>query len=328
MKQNDLALFQKRKTLFELLANIRRFFGERGFTEAAVPLAVPHPGLEAHLHPFRLQSVSQNQLSDFYLNTSPEFAMKELLSLGFEKIFSLNWSFRDEPEATNHRPQFLMLEWYRAHEHYSKLMQESAELISYCFQALKEKGAPVKDFKDIHIEHVTVDELFKTHVGFSILDYLEDQNGLYEKIKSDLKSIPLPSREVLSWDDLFFLVFLNLIEPQIAHTPFLLVKEYPAPLSALSTLKVSDPRVCERFEIYASGVELCNCFNELTLLDEQIKRFQKESKIKKELYHYDLPQAQVLFSALERGLPNSTGNALGVERLLAALTTFDNGFYA
>ena len=221
---NDKALFDRRKTLFELLSHIRSFFNGRGFMEASVPLAVGHPGLEAHLHPFRLQSVVNKKETDLYLNTSPEFAMKELLSLGFEKIYALNWSFRDEPNATHHRPQFLMLEWYRAHEHYTMLMDETAELIKSSYEFLQQKKAPVKAFNELRIERTTVDELFCEHAGFSILDYLEDQQGLFEKIKKDFTHIPLPKASELSWDDLFFLLFLNQIDPAIANYPYLLAK--------------------------------------------------------------------------------------------------------
>lgn len=322
------AIFNKRKTLFELLAGVRQFFAARDFVEAMVPLAVSHPGLETHLHPFKLQSVVSKKETDFFLNTSPEFAMKELLSLGFDKIFSLNWSFRDEPSATHHRPQFLMLEWYRAHEHYTFLMKETEELIKHSYEYLKEKKAPIKNFSGITVPHVTVDELFQEYVGFSILDFIDQKDELRQKVSNDLKEVPLPRTDELSWDDLFFLVFLNLIEPKIAAHPFLLVKEYPAPLSALSTLKADDPRVCERFEVYAAGVELCNCFNELTDLNEQRRRFEKELNLKENAYGYTLPNADVLFNALERGMPEASGNALGVERLLASLTTYENGFYS
>ncbi len=320
--------FNKRRHLFELVSGIKAFFNQRGFLETPVPLAVSHPGLEAHLHPFRLHSARTQAPTDLYLNTSPEFAMKELLSLGFEKIYSLNWSYRDEPKGAHHRPQFLMLEWYRAREHYSKLMSETQELINFSFEHLSAQGAPVKKGLNRSIQSVTVEELFSEYAGFSILEYIDRREDLYQKIKSDFKELPLPRLDEVSWDDLFFIVFLNLIEPKLQNIDFLLVKEYPAPLAALSTLARQDPRVCERFEIYARGVELCNCFNELTNLDEQVARFQSESKLKEQLYHYQLPEAQVLFEALGRGLPSSTGNALGVERLLAALTDYQDGFYS
>lgn len=328
MVEERQTIINKRKSLFDLIAGIKAYFNLQGFIETPVPLAVPHPGLEAHLHPFRLYSTKDAKPSELYLNTSPEFAMKELLSQGFEKIYSLNWSYRDEPNGSHHRPQFLMLEWYRALEHYTKLMDETESLIKSSYEHLKSVGAPAKKELNLNIERASVEELFVNYAKFSILNFIGDHDGFYQKIKSDFSDLPLPKSHEVTWDDLFFIVFLNVIEPELQNFDFLLVKEYPAPLAALSTLKESDPRVCERFEVYANGVELCNCFNELTNLDEQMRRFKSETELKKELYHYTLPEAQVLFKALEQGLPNSCGNALGVERLLAALTTYDNGFYA
>lgn len=320
-------IFNKRKHLFELIAGVKTFFNQRGFLETPVPLAVPHPGLEAHLHPFRLHSAKGGLPTNLYLNTSPEFAMKELLSLGFENIYSLNWSYRDEPDGPHHRPQFLMLEWYRANEHYTKLMTETEELIKNSYEHLKALGAPVKQSIKLQMQSVTVEELFIEYARFSILEFIGNREELFQKIKADFKELPLPKLDEVSWDDLFFIIFLNIIEPELEQLDFLLVKEYPAPLAALSTLKRDDPRVCERFEVYAGGVELCNCFNELTNLDEQIARFHSETKIKEELYQYSLPEAQVLFEALRQGLPSSSGNALGIERLLAALTDYKDGFF-
>ena len=98
-----------------------------------------------------------------------------------------------------------------------------------------------------------------------------------------------------------------------------MVDEFPAPLAALATLKPQDERVAQRFEIYMSGIELCNCFNELTDLTEQIRRMELESAKKKSLYSYELPKPEVLYSALEKGIPKSAGNALGVERLYLGL---------
>ncbi len=322
------SIFNKRKSLFDLITGIKGYFAQQGFTETPVPLAVPHPGLEAHLHPFRLQSARDGSASDLYLNTSPEFAMKELLSLGFEKIYSLNWSYRDEPNGAHHRPQFLMLEWYRSGEHYTKLMSETAQIINLSYEHLAQLGAPVKKNLDLNIQIASVDELFREYAQFSILDFIDSKEELYQKLKSDFSELPIPKLNEVSWDDLFFITFLNVIEPELAKIDFLLVKEYPAPLAALSTIKQDDPRVCERFEVYAQGVELCNCFNELTNLEEQVARFNSETKLKEQLYQYKLPQANVLFNALERGLPTSCGNALGVERLLAALTDFEDGFYS
>ena len=130
-----------------------------------------------------------------------------------------------------------------------------------------------------------------------------------------------------SWDDYYFLLFLNKIEPLLTNYPYLLLKEFPAPLSALSTIKKTDPRVCERFEVYMSGVEICNCFNELTSYDEQTRRFKIQSKEKMDLYNYELAWPTEFMQVLDNGYPPSAGIALGVERLLLSLIKTENPFY-
>ncbi len=105
------------------------------------------------------------------------------------------------------------------------------------------------------------------------------------------------------------------------------MKEFPAPLAALSTLKKDDPRVCERFEVYVNGVELCNCFNELTDSLEQRKRFADQAALKKKIYGYSLPEPKAFYRSLEKGLPPSAGIALGVDRLLSSLFEIENPFF-
>ncbi len=107
-----------------------------------------------------------------------------------------------------------------------------------------------------------------------------------------------------------------------------MITEFPAPLSALSTLKASDPRVCERFEVYINGIELCNCFNELTDPIEQKKRFAAQNELKKKLYGYELPEPKAFYHTMDKGLPPSAGIALGVERLLHSLFDIENPFYS
>jgi lysyl-tRNA synthetase class 2 len=313
---------------FQLLWAIRQFFSQQGFTDVMPPPMVQNPGMETHIHPFQVGHAKTSSFSPWYLNTSPEFHMKELLSLGFENIFTLGYAFRDEPVATHHRPQFLMLEWYRTNAHYTKIMDDCEELFKFSLNSLSEKNLPVdNELLKAKFERATIQELFEDTLKIDILNFL-DKKDLKELIEKDFKDVPLPSLgEDLAWDDYYFLLFLNKIEPHLAHYPYLLLYEFPNHLSALSTIKPTDPRVCERFEIYAKGVELCNCFNELRDLKIQKERFKLQAEEKDKLYHYTLPEPTVLYNALERGLPNSSGIALGVERLLKVLTGIENPFW-
>lgn len=318
----------KLEAQFQLIAALRQYFTEHQFIDVLTPPMVQNPGMETHIHPFQVSHARTLKLSPMYLNTSPEFHMKELLSLGFENIFTIGYSFRDEPRADHHRPQFLMLEWYRTKAHYTQIMKDCENLFAHCLRFLEAKNINTDpNFKNIKYERSTIQEIFLTMINLDILDFL-DTKDLKEKIEKDFKDIPLPSQgEKLSWDDYYFLLFLNKIEPHLKHYPYLLLYEFPYHLSALSTLKKNDPRVCERFEIYSNGVELCNCFNELTDLDIQKKRFLQQSLEKNLLYQYTLPEPLVLYQAMQKGLPTSAGIALGVERFLKTLTGIDNPFW-
>lgn len=318
----------KLEAQFELLAAIRDYFSKQEFKDVMTPPMVKNPGMETHIHPFQVSSAYPKQNSSWYLNTSPEFHMKELLSLGFDKIFTLVHSFRDEPEATHHRPQFIMLEWYRAHAHYTKIMQDCEELFRHSYERLSEKNIQCLDiYKNVSFQRATIQEIFQEILKVDILQFL-DKKDLRELIQKNFKDVPLPVMgEELSWDDYYFLLFLNKIEPALVNYPYLLLYEFPHHLSALSTLKETDPRVCERFEIYCQGLELCNCFNELTDLSIQKKRFSSQAQEKKSLYNYELPEPTVLYSALEKGLPTSSGIALGVERFLKVMTGIKNPFW-
>lgn len=318
----------KLQAQFQLLWAIRQFFSKQGFQDVMPPPMVTNPGMETHIHPFKVGHANTLRFSEWYLNTSPEFHMKELLSMGFDNIFSLGYAFRDEPNATNHRPQFLMLEWYRTNAHYTKIMDDCEELFKFSVQSLHEKNLPVdQDLLKTNFQRATIQEIFNDMLNVDILNFL-DKKDLKELIEKDFKDVPLPVLgEELSWDDYYFLLFLNKIEPHLAHYPYLLLYEFPNHLSALSTIKESDPRVCERFEIYAKGVELCNCFNELRDIKIQKERFLQQADEKQKLYGYSLPEPTVLYSALEKGFPPSAGIALGVERLLKVLSGIENPFW-
>lgn len=304
---------------------IRNYFGEQGFLDVLTPPAVENPGMEVHIHPFQIRSVKDQRQLPLYLHTSPEFCLKELLAdsaENFEKIFSLSYCFRDEPSSPIHRNQFIMLEWYRKNERYESIMKDVEDLIRYVME--KSRIPLRKNLSGQKLVTKTMQELFREFLDIDILESLT-----VPAIKNLLKSfpdVPVPSQE-LEWDDYFFLLYLNKIEPHLTKYPLLLVKEFPAPLSALSTLKPDDPRVCERFEVYVNGIELCNCFNELTDLAEQKKRFDEQDELKQKLYGYKLPAPKKFYDSLEKGLPPSAGIALGVERLLTSLFDVENPFF-
>lgn len=320
--------YQTLKTQFNLLKAIRLFFESRHFLDVLTPPVVENPGMETHIHPFSVHHTFKNGHTGKYLHTSPEFAMKEMMSLGFENIFSLSYCFRDEPEATHHRFQFIMLEWYRKNAHYTAIMKDVEELFPFCLEYLQGQKIETSDsFNHCLFQRATIQDLFLEYLNFDILNFL-NVDDLKEYIAKNHKDVPLPVMgEKLSFDDYFFLLFLNKIEPQLKNIPFLLVYEFPYQLAALSTLKSTDQRVAERFEVYCHGIELCNSFNELTHLPIQKQRFAEQALEKKQLYGYELPEPKEFYQTMERGLPTSAGIALGVERFQKILTGTTNPFW-
>jgi elongation factor P--(R)-beta-lysine ligase len=317
-----------RRFQFELLQIIRNFFSERGFVDVLTPPAVENPGMEVHIHPFALYSVKDKTKSNLYLHTSPEFCLKELISGddGLSKVFSLSYCFRDEPKSTIHRTQFIMLEWYRTQVRYEVIMKDVEDLIQYTLQKGVERFLPIRNefIGPVAIVRKTMQELFLEYLQVDILEYLDI--SAIKNLLSRFPDVPVPASD-LEWDDYFFLLYLNKIEPHLHKTPLLMITEFPAPLSALSTLKQSDPRVCERFEVYVRGIELCNCFNELTDVREQKERFLDQARLKTSLYGYELPEPKRFYQTMEQGLPASAGVALGVERLLYSLFEVENPFF-
>lgn len=323
---------QDLKYQFHTIQAIRNFFMNKGFMDILTPPMVQNPGMETHIHPFEVYSKLKAKTQNMFLHTSPEFHMKKVLAnteLDLKKIFTITYCFRDEPNSAIHRNQFLMCEWYRKGESYEQIMQDCEELITYTFEYLKKQNVPVKKrLTDIQFKRMTVQEAFIKFANIDILNFLE-KSELIEKIKSDFPQVPLPKNEAdCEWDDYFFLLFLNEVEPHFEKIDFLLLYEFPFQLSALSTLKESDNRVCERFEIYINGVELCNCFNELTKLSILKKRFQEQAKLKKTIYNYELPAPSEFYQVLSDGYPKSSGIALGVERLLYSLADVENPFFS
>jgi len=310
---------------FELIQLIRNFFGQQGFLDVLTPPMVENPGMEVHIHPFEVHSTRSQKSLTKYLHTSPEFALKEVLASkeeNIEKLFSIAYCFRDEPNSPVHRSQFIMLEWYRKNARYEDIMKDTEDLIHFC---LNSSTLPIRsELKNESMIKMTMQEVFKKYLKIDILQYL-DLPSIKELLKQ-FPDVPVPASE-LDWDDYFFLLYLNKIEPEIAKTPLIMIYEFPAPLAALSTLKASDPRVCERFEIYVNGIELCNCFNELTDIKEQKKRFYEQNESKKRLYGYQLPEPTSFYQALDLGLPPCSGIALGVERLLLSLCKISNPFF-
>jgi lysyl-tRNA synthetase class 2 len=304
---------------------IREFFGARDFLETRTPLLVPCPGMEPHIRPFRVMSAAQGSAHpSAYLPTSPEFAMKRLLAGGLERIFQICSSFRDEPNAVTHLPEFTILEWYRACAGYEDIMRDTEELLESL--ARKIHGRPELVYQGQRIDvtapwpRLRVRDLFREHAGIDLVA-ASDARSLSAHAERLGLGAALPGE---TWDDAYFKIWLNLIEPKLPADRAVLVTRYPASQAALSVID-ADPdgsRWARRFEAYAGGLELGNAFEELTDPAEQRARFEKDMRLRAEIYGAEFPTNPLdesFLHALAEGIPPSGGIAVGVDRLVMLL---------
>ncbi|MDE2357423.1 MAG: EF-P lysine aminoacylase GenX [Alphaproteobacteria bacterium] len=298
---------------------IREHFEAEGFTEVETASLGVSPGNEAHLHgvPARL-TAPDGAARDLYLRTSPEFACKTLLAAGETRIFELARVWRDRERGPLHAPEFTMLEWYRAHEPYERLMDDCTALLGL---AARVGGRDVFSFRGRTAQalaaprRLTVAQAFADLAGVDLLASLSpDGTGDRETLAAAAREAGVRVAEDDLWSDIFSKVLVERIEPHLGLGAATVLCEYPACEAALARLKPGDPRVAERFELYVCGVELANAFGELTDAVEQRRRFEIEMAEKRRVYGHSYPLDESLLSALEI-MPPACGAALGLDRL-------------
>jgi lysyl-tRNA synthetase class 2 len=308
-----------------IVAAIRRFFTERDFLEVDTPALQVSPGLEPHLMAFSTELVTPERARrPLHLHTSPEFAMKKLLVAGLPRIFQLAHVFRNGERSRTHHPEFTMLEWYRAGASYRDLMSDCEALLrdvlaaagATCFVWQARSSDPRGAW-----QYLTVAESFARFCGIDLLaTTLDPQRPSFELLAAASRGISVEPHPGDDWEDLFFRLFLEHIEPKLGFSTPTILYDYPIALAALSRAKPEDPRLAERFEIYVCGLELANAFGELTDGATQRARFESDRARKRALYGYDYPVDEDFLAALAHGMPESAGIALGVDRLVMLAT--------
>jgi lysyl-tRNA synthetase class 2 len=300
-----------------ILAAVRGFFAQAGFDEVETPALQVAPGMEPHLQAFAttLDEPFGQGSRRLYLHTSPEFAMKKLLVGGVPKLFQLARVWRNGERSATHHPEFTMLEWYRAGASYRDLMDDCEGLLRACLTAaggeVFRRGAVRCDPFRLW-RRISVAEAFREFAGIEVLDTADDCDAL----AAEARRIGLHVGEADSWDDVFFRVMFEKIEPHLGHGAPAILYDYPVSMAALSRPSPADPRVAERFELYVCGVELANAFGELTDPAEQRRRFVADMDLKERLYGERWPLDEDFLAALEFGMPDSAGIALGLDRLV------------
>jgi lysyl-tRNA synthetase class 2 len=276
------------------------------------------PGNETHLHAPRTALIDRDGKSlPRYLRTSPEFACKKLLAAGESRIVEFARVFRDRERGDLHLPEFTMLEWYRADEPYDAVIADCLSLIALAADAAQARmfafrGRSADPFAEA--ERLTVANAFQRAAGIDLLATIQAGEG-------DRDALAAVAREKVrvadddTWSDIFSKILVEHVEPHLGQGRPTVLYEYPAPESALARAKPSDPRVSERFEIYACGVELANGFGELTDAREQRRRFELAMDDKERLYGERYPLDEDFLAALA-AMPQACGVALGFDRLV------------
>lgn len=301
-------------------AALRSLLAREDFITVDPPGLQRSPGNETHLHAFRTIAVGNDGTGQtFYLHTSPEFSMKKLLAAGEKRIASFGHVWRNRERGALHHPEFTMLEWYRAGEPYQAVIEDCLAMLRLAAETV---GAPALRWRNSQAdpfaepERLSVAEAFSRHAGIDLLATMaKDGTTHAEALAGQLRAAGIGVPADYSWSYLFSRVLVERIEPKLGLGRVTVLDRYPAAEAALARRAADDPRVAERFELYACGVELANGFGELTDPVEQRRRFILEMAEKERLYGERYPIDEDLLAALPL-LPQTSGVALGFDRLV------------
>ena len=276
----------------KLIQSIRHFFLRQNFLEVETPLRIPAPAPEEHI-----EAISSG---DWFLQTSPELCMKRLLAADYTQIFQISKCFRVAERGNKHLPEFTMLEWYVAQFDYHQLMDQCEAMLITAFKDMEHDQDIIWQNRKISLaspwERISVVDAFSRYAPISL------QEALHQ--------------------DKFDEIMVEYIEPRLGIDRPTFIYDYPAKLAALAKIKKCDPTVAERFELYIGGLELANGFSELTNAREQRQRFKQalELRAAKDWARYSMPEK---FLQALKTMPESSGIALGIDRLAMILTNAD-----
>jgi lysyl-tRNA synthetase class 2 len=309
-------------------AGIRGWLAAQDFTEVDPSALQVSPGNEAHLHAFGAQAIGNDGVPrQMYLHTSPEFAMKKLLAAGEVRIAAFAHVWRNRERGLRHSPEFTMLEWYRVGQGYEVLM---ADCMDFLRLAVVAAGATHLQHRDLRCdpfaepERLSVAEAFQRYAGIDLLATV-DAAGVPEaaKLAAQMAAAGMRAAADDTWSDMLSRVLVERVEPHLGMGRVTILDRYPIAEAALARPAVDDPRVAERFELYACGVELANGFGELTNPAEQRIRFQAEMAEKSRVYGETYPIDEDFLAALAH-MPDACGIAMGFDRLVMLSTGAPN----
>ncbi|OIO12890.1 EF-P lysine aminoacylase GenX [Candidatus Gottesmanbacteria bacterium CG11_big_fil_rev_8_21_14_0_20_37_11] len=328
----------------KIIQAIRFFFIKNKFHEVETPLLVPWVIPESYLDVFEthLKDRNKRNIRKMYLTTSPEAYIKKLLVAGIGNCFEITKSFRNSETGSNlHNPEFTILEWYRIDADYFKILRDCENLILHLNHIVrKNRGLSPSNYiqyqgKFIDLKppwkKISVSEAMSKYAKISFADTIYKNKSKTADIFNNQKILKIAEKkgynvkETDTWEALFNQIFLNEIEPCLAtlEEP-VVVYDYPLPVSALARRKPENPYLSERFELYIGGLELGDCYGELTDYNEQKRRFREEAekiKLEKSIkINIDIN----FIEALKIGLPRCSGIAVGIDRLVMLFLDTNN----
>ncbi len=289
-----------------LLKNIRSFFEQRSVLEVETPLLCSATGTDPQLDFFSSDYHCAPNDKTMYLQTSPEFAMKRLLAAGSGSIFQICKAFRNGEAGRFHNPEFSILEWYRVDYSIDQLMDEVVELISGLVEELAE---------DVY--KVSYVELFQQQTGLNPLLFNRLQYAEYAQQNGIKDAVSICEDDHSMWLDF---IFSYKVQPALESTGIAMVYAYPAIQSSLARINSQNSAVADRFEVFLKGIEVANGFYELSDATEQAQRFDQENQCRQQKGLAVVEKDEKFLQALRAGLPDCSGVALGLDRLLMVRT--------
>ncbi|MFC1602155.1 EF-P lysine aminoacylase EpmA [Pseudomonadota bacterium] len=291
----------------QLLTKIRAYFEQTNALEVETPACSSYATTDLAIESFQLSYTGPGFPAShpLYLHTSPEFPMKRLLAAGSGAIYQICKVFRNGESGRQHNPEFTLLEWYRPHYDHHQLMADVATLVNSVLPAPRE------------VEYLSYGEVFKRHLDID--PHQATRHQLQQCAKqhniADTGRLELSSND--AWLDL---LLTHCIEPHLGIKRLSFLYDYPATQASLAKIRPGPPPLAERFELYMEGMELANGFNELTNANQQQQRFNQDIE-RRDLHNQArVPMDKNLLAALNSGLPNCAGVALGIDRLLMQIT--------
>jgi len=290
----------------QFLESTRDFFRSRGFQHWTTPCLVPSSGVDAHIDFMSVKGIRTGR--QFFLPTSPEFELKKAMALGARDVFEIKSSFRDDDKSPIHRAEFTMLEWYRSYSGKWRLFEDFEALLQHV-QPLFGTSAPFSR----NLKKSSMAELFAKHLGFALTP-----NTRRDELAAALTKRALHWTESDDWDDLFFRLYIECVEPHLGFDGPVAIYDFPATQSSLAQKTASG--WSDRFEIYWQGVELANAYQEQN--NPSLVREKVNSEITKRRALNRIPHQkdEEFLCAMEAGFPPAAGIALGLDRLFMLLS--------